>query len=740
MKRFLASIILFLASVGNLVAAQVRATLSPNEIFLGDAFRLEIAAQQAEIEAITPGFSGPVEIINQSRSMMNINGAVSTSYTLFVLPKELGTYTAKTIHVKLADGTTHQVTASGSVKVHELEPDPTLTLTTTVSPERAYPGDTVTCTIKVLAKEVRYKDRSFSPFVEQDWFGRMNFRLPNITFRAETDEEAPLQLISRPQVKTLPQEGEMHAWEVVITYRAMRPGEQSFAAPIVRDKRIKSIAADGSAEMEACASIGSPVVVEVLNPPTEGRPAAYTGAIATAFSVSATLDALNVKLGDPVQLSLTCKTDADPDALRPPTLPELPGFRKYGEAKRDRFEGGCTFHYSLRPLRDGLLEIPALSPAWFERTTESYRVETTDPIPLRVYPSAQVMLIGPDSEEGVLPDALPPALHLEPGPQPKLAPAEWSIYLAAFALGALVLRFLLPLVKWLILAVVVPFAGPQSGLRARLTVARATDPQTVLAAIRQWLGAPGLTSRELHTYLEPSETTDRFVQLYAKLEQALYSQRDDFTELKMELLPLLGQVKRRVEGHSTTFRSLFFLLALSLPLSLQAAPDAFLREQAEAASIAIITPQDAAEAANLWIRVAKDGDLSEAVLLNGASCALFARQPTTAGQLLRICRTLHGATPSLRRAERAVFVQQETTPPLVRLPKYATLHTAMWTVFALFCLSCAIPSKGLRRARISSGIVLVILVAAVLYATRIVNPETLPPLIDLTQLATEVAE
>lgn len=739
MKRFLSLVFFSVFLCGGVSAAQLRAVLSPAEVFLGDAFRLEISGSRTDIEAVTPVFSQPAEVIQQSRSVMNINGKVSATLTLFVLPKAPGTYTVQSLEAATA-GSRFRVPCSGSVRVRELEADPALTLASSLAPERIYPGDEVTLTVKVLAKEIRYQGKALPPFVEQGFFGRISFRMPAVNLRTETDEEAPLQPVSRPQVKQLPKEGEMFAWEVTVRYRAVRPGTQTFAAPSVRDNRIRAIDADGNITVEPCASIGSPIDIEVLSPPIEGRSAAYTGAIASRFSCETTLDALNVKLGDPVKLSLTCRTDADTESLRPPVLPELPGFRIYGEGSRDRFEGGCTFHYALRPLRDGLLEIPALQPAWFDRQTESYRVETTDPIPLRVHPSAQVMLIGPDSEAGALPDALPPALHLEPGPQPKLAPAAWSLCLAAFGAGALLLRLLLPLVKGLFLAVIVPFAGPRSSLRARLSAARATDPQTLLTAIRQWLGAPGLTSRDLPLYFEPSDATGRFVQLYAQLEQALYSQRDDFAALKAELLPLMGQVKRRQTEQSTAFRSLLFLLALLVPFGLQAAPDAFLREQAEAASIAITTPREAAEAANLWMTVAREGDLSEAVLLNGASCALFARQPATAEQLLRICRTLHGESSSLRRAERAAAVQQEKTLPLVRLPKLSVLLTAAWTVFAILSLSCAIPSTGLRRARISSGLVLLILIAALLVAVRTAGPEALPPLIDTTHLASEVTE
>ncbi|MEG2725277.1 MAG: hypothetical protein RR982_05440 [Kiritimatiellia bacterium] len=86
-----------------------------------------------------------------------------------------------------------------------------------------------------------------------------------------------------------------------------------------------------------------------------------------------------------------------------------------------------------------------------------------------------------------------------------------------------------------------------------------------------------------------------------------------------------------------------FLLALLLGVSIGvAAPDDFVHRQALAMATQATTPEDYAKAANLFLRMLREGDQREVNFLNGASCAFFARRPAVALELLRRAERLYG--------------------------------------------------------------------------------------------------
>lgn len=664
-------------------AQGLRVRLAPGEVFAGDAFLLEVSAEDAALKAVDFAFSGPVERLGQTRSVTMVNGRASTTLGWRLLATRTGTLRLERLSATAADGRRLVYDGHPELTVRALEADPAVALSLEAAPEDPMPGDAVTLTLTCVTPALRVGDRTLPPFFDVDLFGRPSPRMPRLAFDAATDEESPLRAAGRPEAEGPEPDGTNLVWRVRYPFRAVRAGRQTFPAPTLRDVRVAALGPDGRGESVRCAAIGEPLTVVVADPPLEGRPEGYVGAIGKTFAAEAALDALNVKAGDPVRLTVTFRTDCDPALLRAPRLPDLPGFRAYGEPARRTLSDGVAFAFSLRPVRDGLLEIPPLTFAWFDRAAREYRTAATAAVPLRVRPTAQLALVGPD---GAAPGVPPPALVHDGATLPARPRPLWPWALLALGAAALAAKALWRALRLAARLLAAPFRARRPLARALATLAKTDDPAQAAAAVRLWAGRPALTPAELRALLPASPEAEEAVAAYAALEGAAYSGGGDRPEARAALRRLLPGL-----------RLLALALLLLAPPALPAA-DAFVREQAWAASVAAAEPKDYAEAANLWLRLARAGDPGREVLLNGAVCALLAGRPEASLTLLAHYERRHGRDAASDQALRAVCARlgQAAPGPWARR---SFPEAAAWCAAAagLFLLALACPAGRWRR-------------------------------------------
>lgn len=666
-------------------AQTLRVRLAPETVYAGDAFRVEASVEGEQLRSLEVAFSPEARALGQTSKMTSVNGVVRSSLEQAVLAERPGTYRLERLEAVTAGGKRLSFNGHPTVTVRTLEPDPALMLALTAEPEAPLPGDEVTLTLTVRAPGLAGGDGALhSPFVEADIFGRMTERLPEINFNPQVGEDSPLHLTGRPVFQARETEGTNLVWRITIPYRAVRAGEQTFPAPILRDRRLTGFDAKGNPRVERCASRGEPLTVRVVPPPLEGRPEGFVGAIGRSFIAEAALDALGAKVGDPVRLTLRFGTDGDPSLLRAPTLPRLAGFRAYGEPVRDGFRGGAAFTYNLRPMRPGLQEVPPMEFAWFDRAASAYRTVRTSAVPLRVTPSAQLVLLGDDGER--VASEPPPALVLEELPARRFAP--WAVGAAFAGLAALGLRLLAGALRWLAAKGRALLGARRPAARACATLARTTDPAVAAAAVRAWAGKPALTPDELRAALPPSPEADEAIRAYAALEAAAYSGGGDVPEARAALRRLLPNL-----------RLLTLLLAL-LSATLLPAADDFVREQAVARTVAAATPGDYAAAANLWLRLARADADARTPLLNAASCAFWARRPEASLALLRRYERLHGCDDRSRQgvcAASAALGQPE--PWAVGRLGVPWALNALGVAVGVALLLFAVPARRLRAVR-----------------------------------------
>jgi hypothetical protein len=198
-----------------------------------------------------------------------------------------------------------------------------------------------------------------------------------------------------------------YSWTTI--YKAKNSGTILFKPISLRGKIIFEPAKDSYCLTPHLFLVSEPLKITINEPPLEGRPASFIGAISDKLKAETSLDTQNCKEGDPITLTLKLENVENPLSVTPPKLDELDGFknnfRAFGEIKATPNEAdkNATFEYSIRPITSGTIEVPAIELGYYNLTTNQYATITTIPVPIRVDPAPQVAAI--DGSEAVdLPD------------------------------------------------------------------------------------------------------------------------------------------------------------------------------------------------------------------------------------------------------------------------------------------------------------------------------------------------
>jgi len=151
-------------------------------------------------------------------------------------------------------------------------------------------------------------------------------------------------------------------------------------------------------------------------------------------------DANNVKVGDPLVLTIDFLGDADFRALHPPALSRAVDRKDWklddASAKTDTFRDARRLTYRIRPMREGVLWFPPLEFSYAGADGTSHTVRANE-IPVHARGGAQVVVEEmSETEENAMP--LPPELvDVNPGTSggdaPRIAPAAQLASLGGYA-------------------------------------------------------------------------------------------------------------------------------------------------------------------------------------------------------------------------------------------------------------------------------------------------------------------
>ncbi len=687
---------------GVAVAQELRVSLEPQVVYAGDRFRLTVEVAEDEVKNVSATFSKPVQRGGVSQNVQIFNGAMSQQLSVTYLPEEVGTYTLEQAVIETASGKTHRVVEPLSVEVKPIQPDPKVNFTVTVEPQVAYPGDVVTQTITLRTPCYRMQDETVSPFLERNIWGELTPRAPRLSFKEAEPSEAlaPLGPLKQRSAEV---EGDALVWVWELRYKAQRSGTYPLLTPLLNDTYVTK-RTGGGLESHRVYTAAEPLPYEIKTPPHEDRPKGYIGAIGNTFEVRAKLSAHNVLVEDPVLLTLRIETDADPALLLAPPLPPLKGFRLAGEPKRDLHEGGCTFTYDLRPIEAGLLEIPSIDIAYFHRATEAYQTVATRVLPLHVAATQHALYLSTDTAPSA--DLPPLPLLMGESAPATTAPRPWALACLLVGGVALGIRLLSRPLKGIAKRLLAPIARRRPTAQALAMVRAAQTPAELAEALRFWAGRASLTATELRRLLPPSEGATALVEAYYAIEGALYGGTMELETVRAVLLATLGTVPRPRKSSMATRRMGLLLLLGMMPLLCGAATNPFLREQAAVATCAAEDAEDFARAANGWLQLLAEGDTSREVLLNGATCALFAHHPTTAQVLVARYERLYGRDEASVRQQQ--LVAEQCGAPLPWTYRLLAPHFA-WSLArraeglcllgGILLVLCAVPCGKLRKVR-----------------------------------------
>jgi len=177
-------------------------------------------------------------------------------------------------------------------------------------------------------------------------------------------------------------------YSLTLRYTAEEMGTYTFGPIIFKGTIIEDLSAPERVGLKSVFAVGSAETVEVVPPPEENRPDSYIGAIGTWMHGKASLNNQTCNVGEPLKFSIDLSGDFRKDIVFVPELSAqtnlTENFRVYDEtAKNKQTKDGRQFSWTIRPLKDGTLEIPPIKLSYFNVSKDDYETIETDPIPVR---------------------------------------------------------------------------------------------------------------------------------------------------------------------------------------------------------------------------------------------------------------------------------------------------------------------------------------------------------------------
>jgi hypothetical protein len=378
-----------------------------NEPFL---FRIEVdgtnTVQAPDLAALTDDFNveflGPRQ--NNSQSITIINGQRSevvkrVTYLNFRLRAlKTGTLVIPEAQV-MAEGRPY-TSRSVPIRVTESEPNENFILTSTLSKNSCYVGETVVLTTTLYAG--------------QDVKG-ISFNLPSLSLENLLSAAAPaLKLdpnnnewnvggepVEAEQGKVT-RDGETFLTLTIRHYLVPQgPGTMTLPRSTLsgegatgRYLRTRSLFGGTRAEYESVFVQAEPLTLEVEPLPEKGKPANFSGLVGE-FDVSTTASPTTINVGDPITLGITVTS---PSNLGHFELPALQQQAALAESFRIPDEmapgvvGGETkrFTQTVRALSVDVAAVPPIEIPYFDSRSGTYTVARSEPIPLTVREATMV--------------------------------------------------------------------------------------------------------------------------------------------------------------------------------------------------------------------------------------------------------------------------------------------------------------------------------------------------------------
>ena len=180
------------------------------------------------------------------------------------------------------------------------------------------------------------------------------------------------------------------------TYRPTVTANYSFGPAAVEGffAATTSVGRSGRTEMEGreIYAVSDAVRVRVETAPAEGRLPGFTGGVGR-FTIGAEVEPRELRVGDPLTLTLRVRGDGNLDEIGPPDLETDQRFTesfKVYEPTSATADGTRTFTWSLRPVSASVTAVPPIELVYFDLEHERYTTESTNAVPISVEESIRL--------------------------------------------------------------------------------------------------------------------------------------------------------------------------------------------------------------------------------------------------------------------------------------------------------------------------------------------------------------
>jgi hypothetical protein len=154
-----------------------------------------------------------------------------------------------------------------------------------------------------------------------------------------------------------------------------------------------------------------PVEVDVIDPPTEGRPSNFTGAVGH-FRVTAQFEPPTGATGQPVTLRVRVEGQGNAKLIELPKLDLPPTFEIYDQKNNAKYlKDGSSFkefEVMIIPRQPGVFDIPPIQIATFDPQSKKYGAVGSQPLRLTVTGAGTAAALTPTA----------PGVQPSPGQQP----------------------------------------------------------------------------------------------------------------------------------------------------------------------------------------------------------------------------------------------------------------------------------------------------------------------------------
>jgi len=392
------------------VGAEVTLTTDLNKAYLNEPFLVRITVQGFQeceppefpaSEAYTARQAGPPA---ESSSYTNINGRTTVSrsrvYGYEFTPRQIGDLVVPPVRVKV-DGRTLE-TKPVRIAVQASDADQLFWVEATAGRKRIYVGQRVPLTLSMWVKPARYGTQLLDA-------GTM-LRQLQLTEEGLRPFRPPIRSSQRRRAGD-DAETVYYVYEMTSDFVAERAG------PLTLDSIQVGVSypGRGGAPRQLRARVtGS--IADVLPVPMEGRPADFNGAVGL-FDIEVAATPTNVRVGDPIELTIEIFGDGPVESLPPPLLTanrqlnedfRVPAEKLAGDVRNAR----RRFSVTIRPTHEGVTAVPAIEYPYFDPDAERFVVAHSKPIPLSVAPAAEAappqLPGGPAAQPRATGDALQP--------------------------------------------------------------------------------------------------------------------------------------------------------------------------------------------------------------------------------------------------------------------------------------------------------------------------------------------